>query len=539
MKSPTKPLRAIGWPAVSTPEQALDEKESIPAQRRDILSVIDDNNWKLVDMLEVPGFSRKYLTLREFSEEASKEGIDAGLKLEKHFAAQDFDVFIVRDGDRFGRSQALFAYIAEYIMYVMKKSIYAINGGGLINEQNGGREWITMQSYRATKHIDDLVRYAKMGKQKRASRGLLVSSRDPLSHRTVRDYLGKALRVEVREDLRRLWDDLATVILAGVSWWEIERVLFKDYGHVRDNGKRYVDVFFYRLVHNPVFWGHVAQNINARERGRDIYLYDAWVYDESALVPEGITVHRNVLPPVWEGDLAERIKLELRRRHEFMVGTRRPHNTYPFSSLLVCAYCGRNLNIHQVLGFTYYRCRTNRVRNRQGLKQCPAKHYIRHETVVTFLTPHLIEIIETQNPNINPDRNVKSAEHQLEVVSRDAETTQQELERLIMDRVRSKTPAVFDSLIEQSETKLLSLQSRKLELEQTVLRHSRMEVSQRLALEELTNLGVERFWQQEARFINQTLHALLAGTALLCEDDRIVGFTRLKTKPFRRKNTLG
>src|SRR5690349_16627532 len=106
-----KPLRALGWLAVSTAEQAKDEKESIPAQKRDIGEVCKDRGWTLVDMLEVPGFSRNYLTLREFADEALKEGIDAGIKLEAHLQARDFDVFVVRDGDRFGRSQALFAYI--------------------------------------------------------------------------------------------------------------------------------------------------------------------------------------------------------------------------------------------------------------------------------------------------------------------------------------------------------------------------------------------------------------------------------------------
>lgn len=539
MKKSDKPLRAIGWLAVSTPEQATDEHESIPAQKRDILAAAERNGWMLVDVMEVPGFSRNYLTLRDFADEALKEGIDAGQKLETHFAARDFDVFIVRDGDRFGRSQSLFSYIAEYIIFVMRKSIYAINGGGLINEQSGGREWITMQSYRATKHIDDLVRYAKMGKAKRASRGLLISSRDPLSHRTVRDHLGKAIRTEVREDLRRLWDDLATVILQGVSWWEMEKVLFERYGHARENGKRYVDLFFYRLTHNPVFWGHTVQGMHKSKNGRGIDFYGVWMFDDSEAPPEGVTVYRNVLPPVYEGELADRIKLEMRRRHEVMVGSARPYNTYPFSSLLVCAYCGRNLNIHKIKQYTYYRCRTNRVKNRQGLAQCPVQRYIRSEQVIEFLTPYLIEIIRTQNPNLNLEQNVESAERQLETVEQDFALVQQDLERLILDRVRSKTPEVYDKLIEAAEDRLIAIKGRRQELEQTVQQAQRMEMSQRLALGELTKLGVERFWQQEARVINQTLHALLDGNALLCKDDEIVGFTKMTHKPFRRVTLLG
>lgn len=535
MNAHRKSWRAIGWPAVSTHEQAKDEKESIVAQKRDIIAVCDKQGWELIDMLEVPGFSRSYLTLREFADEALKAGIDAGVKLEDHFANRDFDVFVVRDGDRFGRSQSLFAYIAEYIMFVMKKSIYLINGGGLMNEQVGGRGWISMQSFSATKHIDDLVRYRSMGMKKRSERGLLVSAKNPLSHRTVRNNAGQAITTEVREDLRRLWNDLASVILEGVSWWDVERVLFEQYGHVRENGKRYTDNFFYRLVHNPVFWGHNALGMYVEGRKRDVQLFGPWVYDADESAPEGVIVHRDRFAAVWEGELATRMKTELRRRHETMIGSARPHNTSAFSGLLICSECGRAMTAHKVKGFLYYRCNTNRLRHRRHWEECPAKHYIKYETIWEYLTPRLEQIVATGNYDLTHEGLRLSGAQQLEQIDQEIAEAERELGQFILNKVRSKTPDIYEHLIEDAEDYLIALRNRMQVIRRDEQQRSRVSKSQKSAAEQLKETGVSALLEQHPRAINQLLHTLLAGNVLVCEEGQVIGIAKALHKRANRQ----
>src|SRR5829696_4932767 len=53
-----------------------------------------------------------------------------------------------------------------------------------------------------------------------------------LSHKWVRNDAGKLLQLEIDESKRRLWDDLATVLLQGISYRHIETVLYERFGHV-------------------------------------------------------------------------------------------------------------------------------------------------------------------------------------------------------------------------------------------------------------------------------------------------------------------
>jgi DNA invertase Pin-like site-specific DNA recombinase len=124
-----KPLRALLWLAVSTPEQAKDEKQSLTAQNDDCKAACEAHGWTVVDVLLIPGFSRRFLDLYEFARAAAADGHDDGWKLIRHLEAGDFDVFVCRDGDRFGRSQALFSRIAEDILFEQDKWICATHGG--------------------------------------------------------------------------------------------------------------------------------------------------------------------------------------------------------------------------------------------------------------------------------------------------------------------------------------------------------------------------------------------------------------------------
>ena len=102
-------MRAILWLAVSTVAQADDEKNSIPSQERQAREYITRENWTIVDVLKVPGHSRRYVDIHECNRDMKERGIFAFDRLLQHWRDQDFDVLVVRDGSRFARTQALHA----------------------------------------------------------------------------------------------------------------------------------------------------------------------------------------------------------------------------------------------------------------------------------------------------------------------------------------------------------------------------------------------------------------------------------------------
>ncbi|MBZ0275370.1 MAG: recombinase family protein, partial [Anaerolineae bacterium] len=222
---------------MSSRAQNEPDKISLPQQETDARALAEGNGWLIADILRVPGHSRRYIDFHRLASDAAKQGVDAFHRLQHHWEAQDFDVMIVRDGDRFARTQALHAYVVERTINI-KARIYSLQDGWI--DDTNYRMFIAMSGYKAAGDIDRLVKARDRAITARAQRGLPITSRIPMSHQVVRDQTtGKAICLQVNEDKRRLWTDLAELILEGVAWFSIEDELFNRYGHVRDNGERY------------------------------------------------------------------------------------------------------------------------------------------------------------------------------------------------------------------------------------------------------------------------------------------------------------
>jgi DNA invertase Pin-like site-specific DNA recombinase len=196
--------RALIWCAVSSRAQNEPDKISLPQQESDARALCVRNEWQIVDILRVPGHSRRYIDFHELAADAAEEGIDAFYRLKAHWEAKDFDVLIIRDGDRFARTQALHAYITEQIIK-SGGTIFSL-ADGLIDERNY-RMWIAMSGFKAAGEIDRLVKARDTAMTDLAKRGLPITSRIPISHRAIRDEkTGKTIRLDVDERRRRLWD---------------------------------------------------------------------------------------------------------------------------------------------------------------------------------------------------------------------------------------------------------------------------------------------------------------------------------------------
>lgn len=206
--------RCLIWCAVSSRAQNKPDKISLPQQEAKSRALAEENGWRIVDVLSVPGHSRRYIDFHELAEDAAQKDIDAFYRLDQHWNARDFDVLIVLDGNRFARTQALHAYITEKTIEMDARIFSLIDGW--VDKQNY-RMWIAMNGYKSAGEIDRFVRERDAAMDARAAKGLPVSSRVIFSHKVIRDpNSGKAIRLEVDESKRRLWDDLAILILEGL-----------------------------------------------------------------------------------------------------------------------------------------------------------------------------------------------------------------------------------------------------------------------------------------------------------------------------------
>lgn len=243
-------LRAVLWCAVSDEKQARDEKISLVEQERLLRQKAEDEGWLIVDVLIVPGFSRRFYNYPEFIEAAAREGIDAPRRMMDHWQAQDFDVLTCRYGSRFAREQSIFGEVVARTIDGGAR-IYTIENGWV--DKSNYRMFISMVGYSSAAEVDQLKQRFQDGMNKRAERGLPVSAQIVISHKVIRDDLGNALELVVNEDRRRMFDDLAEILLTGISWGEIPNLLFER-GHATKKGKPWSTAVLWRALHSPWFW---------------------------------------------------------------------------------------------------------------------------------------------------------------------------------------------------------------------------------------------------------------------------------------------
>jgi len=527
--------RAIIWRAVSTGAQAEDERFSLPNQEADARTLAEAKGWNVIDILTVSGHSRRYKDYGALAAAAAGKGIDAFYRLQEHWEKRDFDYLICRDGDRFARSQALFARITEEVIETAKARIWSLNDG-LIDNSNY-RMWIAMRGMQAASDIDKLVKFRDEGMNKRASMGLPIASKIPISHISRRDPVnGCALPLEVNEEKRRLWDDLALLILEGVAWELMEMELYQRFGHVHDNGKPYYPHYMYRLVTRPLFWGHIARH-HFSFADKDGYRLGAWAYDESEPVPEGVTIWRNTHPPVWKGELADIIRGELRRRSEAVRGRATPHQTQRFSGLGVCAECGSFLTTHVDKGYRGLICPASKNPKSPKYPPCSNTKIVNERKVIALISDYLRLMLEQNTTDVFANRQEPKPNFQarLDTINGEIESLKEQALTLIRDRATAgrHVKPIFDEELARIDERLQITKDAQTRLKAESSAEQHTASVQHMALSELATLSVDALWKQESRYINQTLHRLMGKNRLLVLNGEIKGFAEVDRRQRR------
>jgi DNA invertase Pin-like site-specific DNA recombinase len=519
-----KPLRAVVWAAVSTRAQTDDDRDSLPLQLEHGREMAHKLGLEVIDALEVPGHSRRYLDIHELAKHAREEGIDAFDKLIKLIKQKAFDVLIVRDGDRFARTQALHAYITESIINMGGK-LYSL-ADGWVTEENY-RMWIAMSGYKASKDVDELVKKRRNAMNAIAAKGLPTSYAPHMAHKVEYDPVTrKAIRQVLDESKAQLWQYIYELVVnQRIAWVDLERELYNRYAIVNPNtGKWYARQTFYQMLYKPGFWGHTGRYYDGLGTGQ------RWVYDDDIEPPAGVMLFRHTIPPVFTGEQAERLKAELRRREDTAHGRSKTNTNYAFTGLLMCDVCRTMLTVKPTTHplkdgsnrtWVYYRCSEKASSFREV--KCNQRN-IHHATIVAALDKLLAKVIQTGDLSLIYNIPKQSNNERDFLIARIAELEEQKTDDMASQRA-SRVPSVkaeYRELIDKAAEQIEILKGRLAELEAETANNDEL-LTARQALSDLKEIGLPALWQQTTGYQNQVLHALFGRQKLLVRDGEIVG----------------
>jgi hypothetical protein len=527
----TTPLRAILWIAVSTSVQAQDDRMSLPQQEADARAKAEAEGWQVIDVLRVPGHSRRYVDIHEVARDMRSNGIDAFDMLLKHWTAKDFDVLVCRDGSRFARTQALHAYVVERTINDTGARIYSLNDGWI--DRSNFRMWISMGGYSAAGEIDRLVNGRRIAMDNNVAKGIPTNSRVVMSHRVVRNDKNKAVGIELNPEYQRLWLNLAELLLEGIPLREIEQELFDRFGHANQLGEPYHRGKFNKILNTPSFWGHSCRYHRGKGgTGKHRYITGPWQFEPGHPIPDGIIFAYNTHEPVYKGDLARRVISELIRRQEEIGGRASPRETYRFSGIFVCAECGYNLSKTRTGNWTGLRCKS---RNEQSATRpaCANTKYLSEKSAQAYIDQRLREMVAIGNPDVFiAPSDAQDAFRRIDDVQREINEIDARLRRLILDKASAPedVTSIYDQEITKHGSRLKNLKDylRAVQREAAAADNSQRQI----AFEELRNMSVDTLWKQNDRVIHQFLVRLMGKKRFAVQGGEIVG---VADAPIRRR----
>jgi hypothetical protein len=522
-------LRAILWCAVSSERQAEDEKASLEEQERLLRERAGQDGWQIVDVLIVPGFSRRFYNLPELISASAAENIYAPARLMEHLKARDFDVFAARYGTRFAREQSIFGEVVARIIDSGAR-LFTLQDGWI--HKGNYRMYISMGGYAAAVDIDKLMAGKDEGLTKRAENGLLLGSQAPMSHRVIRDAKsGEAVGVELNPEYLDLWPRLAALLLGDdghpVPFLQLENELYRRYGYASSvTGRAFEPQTFYRLLHNPVFWGHL-QRYRHTERRKGL-LFGEWTFDPSVPPPEGVDVYYDKVPAVFTGELAERVQDELRRRKAVIRGKARPQHTTAFAGLLVCGGCGYTMvydskrRRHGV--WRGYKCIStlSRLAGQRPEGCSSVRRSINFLTVKSWIDQRLRQTLEGDDYALWLPQADSGIAAQIDAAYRLVKQLEEDAGALIRKRVPESLADLHQREMTTIGERLHAARQQLAMLQHAELRQHQNELRVRTIVSSLRDANLPEWWQDETR-VNQTLWGLLSGSKLVVENGQIRG----------------
>jgi hypothetical protein len=391
--------------------------------------------------------------------------------------------------------------------------------------------WTTLNGYKAQSNVEGLVMAHRRSLEAnvRSPNPRPKVSTPPMSHRIVRDESGKSVRYELKEEHKKLWIDLANLILEGVPYQGLELELFKRFNHGK-NGTHHTPMKFYALLNTPSFWGHTALYLRSHHGKPLKYLHGEFVWEEGHEIPEPVIIHYNTHPPAYTGELAEQVKAEMRRRSATAKGRSHSYRTAKFAGLFLCGECGYYLvmnsrNPANVRAFRLY-CQSPYLKNERRGK-CSQKKMIREDKFKAYIDALLRQMVINMDATFfTSNISQNSIEYKLKLVQAEITRLEDRLTRLINQHADAtdETQYLYANQINiDSET----FKKRKAEERELLAEVSHTNIAQQeQALGDIIQTGLEAFWSLPDQKINQYLHRLMQDARFVVLNGEIVGFAK-------------
>lgn len=485
-------------------------------------------NWEIVKVFSWDGYSRwesdPIAALEDFAEQGRFEYHE----LRRMWRERAFDVLLLYTHSRAGRSFTMQSWVIENV----------IRHGGEVYRVHGG--WINKRDYAfqigiggvlSTADIDRLIEQRFHAMNQRAAQGLPTTSSPPLSHIVRRDELGRPLADErgrplpmiVDERLRRFWDDAAVLFLEGISFKSLEIELYRRFGHVAVNGKPYAANAIRTAYVNPIFWGHSARHYNdGRKHG---YKVGAWVYDEALPAPEGVLLHRHTHEAVYQGELADRVRAELRRRETVARGRSSSYGSGRFTGLFICGECTYYFGYSRKGKYSYLYCGARNV-GAYHSRLCGQKSGLREQQAQGFIDALLRRALDVNALAIlfRDTMPVPNPAQRADLIRLEISNLETQVQRLVLKQATApdNLSHIYDAEIQRIGERHVIL-TNQIEQAAYIEERTRMETeAEQQTLGEIRDMGLPVFWSQSDRAINQALHRLLGLKRFVVMDGEIL-----------------
>lgn len=523
---------AISWAAVSTAEQAEDDKASIPTQLETNRLNAAREGYYIVDEIIVAGQSRYHDTIAECAVAMRAEGVDAFDRIQQHWRTRDAKALFCRDADRFSRTLSMGAeFVAK--TYRAGMMIYSEADGWRRSERQA-LDWIASAGLRAQSNVMFLVDARKKATPGLAKKGLYVTGKPPRTHKLVRDERGKRLGVVIDEHMRNVMYDAARLVMEGVEYPYLEDELLARFGHCQPDGKPYTRLTFYTLLMNPFTYGHIAEG-RGKKRGVGRYpKRGMWIFGPGHDAPEDVQMFYDMHEPIFDADTQAGLIGEMSRR--FGRRKPRPRKEMWGTRLFVCKRCRSTMEfsnspkkhtrkdgarvVYQTQ--SYFKCGTLR-NTRADYPACDNRKYLREADAKAAVNDWLemrLAQVGARPLDIEPS--------ELRADFERAEAEVQRLERLVNRLVLQRaeapdgTEAIYAAQIE-ANGRALKLATERLNAQRAA--HAQIEqaaAAEKQIAADIREMGLDQFWDQPAALINTRLRVLLGNVRFSVDDGKVV-----------------
>jgi len=419
------------WCAVSTPEQATVEKDSLPSQESDGREWANALSADVVRVYSVPGHSRKYRVYYD-----AEADMDAYRQLRLDCEAQAFDVLWCRNRNRLGRTLALIAQVDSFVREVGMAEVYSAAMPHQLGKQTGRSATLlaAVEGWQAQADNEERAALAAMGMKARIRRGMM-GNHPPLGYLAIRNRQGRVMAYEFDEGAGAVLH-MTGLFLAGHSYQEVARRMNHSGYRPQRSAGQWSAESVYKALHNDTYggfphWGRVH-------------------YEGDEPSPH--------YPALWDADTYRSVVRERERRR---CTPHRYRTSGPFHAVAFCNRC-RAFMVHQAKpAVQTYRCSTH-VYYSRGLRPLPCHaNTVTERKLIVALGVYLAELrtdeaIEAALGEWKPDHQPARLVQELDELGKLGERLGDQRKRLALDRAAGTMDAQMyrqtdDALLAQLE----------------------------------------------------------------------------------------